>query len=181
MYAPLTHTDTRESTRFARLTRVDRRVLAFATAFVLIALAVPIGAVAATGIGVNGVESGTFRVLGPCTSGLLLEVTGTGHATYLGAYRGEYLECFDPSTGLVSDGSFTLTTANGDTIFGTYTGQAIPGDGADVHYNDPGVITGGTGRFTDAGGSINTAGIANLATGKYNGALSGSVSRPASA
>jgi hypothetical protein len=116
----------------------------------------------------------------PCSNGLLLEVTGSGHATYLGDYRGDYLECFDPSTGLVTDGSFSLTTTNGDTVFGTYTGQAVPGDGADVHYNDPGVITGGTGRFANASGSINTAGTANLATGTYNGALFGSVSRPVS-
>jgi hypothetical protein len=119
-------------------------------------------------------------VLGSCTNGLLLEVTGTGHAAYLGEYRGQYRECFDPSTGLVGDGSFTLTTTSGDTVFGTYTGQAVPADGSNVHYDDPGVITGGTGRFTDPGGSINTAGIANLATGEYRGTVSGSVSRPAS-
>jgi hypothetical protein len=147
---------------------------------VLIALAVPLGALGASGIGVDGVESGTFQVLGFCTNGLLLEVTGSGHATYLGDYRGQYRECFDPSTGLVGDGSFTLTTTSGDTVFGTYTGQAVPAAGSNVHYDDPGVITGGTGRFTGASGSINTAGIANLATGEYNGTLSGSISRPAS-
>jgi hypothetical protein len=180
MYAPLIHTDARESIGFARSTRTNRRAATFAAMLVLVALAVPLTAVGAAGIGVGGVERGTFQVLGSCTDGLMLEVTGTGHATYLGEYRGRYRECFDPSTGLVGDGSFTLTTRSGDTVFGTYTGQAVPADGSNVHYDDPGSITGGTGRFTDAGGSIDTAGIADLATGEYRGTLSGSMSPPAS-
>jgi hypothetical protein len=180
MYAPPIRSNTREPASFARLTSMNRRAAWLAAMIVLLALALPIGAVATVGIGVDGVENGTFQVLGTCNNGLLLQVTGTGHATYLGDYRGQYRECFDPSTGLVVDGSFTLTTANGDTVFGTFTGQAIPTDESNVHYDDPGVITGGTGRFTGASGSMNTAGIANLATGQYSGTLSGSMSRPAS-
>jgi hypothetical protein len=180
MYAPLIQSNTRKPAGFARRMRMNQRAATLAAMIVLLALAVPIGAVAAAGIGVDGVENGTFQVLGACNNGLLLQVTGTGHATYIGDYRGQYRECFDPSTGLVVDGSFTLTTANGDTVFGTFTGQAVPTDGASVHYDDPGVITGGTGRFTGASGSINTAGIADLATGQYSGSLSGNMSRPAS-
>lgn len=168
------------TTRFASLKKVNRRATTLAAVLVLVALTLPIGAVAAAGIRVDGAESGTFHLLGSCSNGLLLEVNGTGHAAYLGDYSGRYRECFDPATGVVADGSFTLTTANGDAVFGTFTGQAVPAGEWSVHYDDPGVITGGTGRFTDAGGAITTDGIANLATGEYNGTLSGSVSRPAS-
>ena len=43
--------------------------------------------------------------------------------------------------------------ANGDTVFGTFAGQASPtADPAVVHYDDPGVITGGTGRYAGVSG-----------------------------
>ena len=71
--------------------------------------------------------------------------------------------------------------ANGDKVFGTYAGQALPTEDPNVvSYEDPGVITGGTGRFADAGGSMTTGGLANLATGEYSGTIAGSVSRPSS-
>jgi hypothetical protein len=79
-------------------------------------------------------------------------------------------------------GSFTLTVANGDILYGNFGGQAIPtGDPNVLAYDDPGVITGGTGRFAGASGVVNTSGVANLATGHYRGTLSGSVSSPAPA
>ncbi|MFL5929452.1 MAG: hypothetical protein ACJ77E_21165 [Gaiellaceae bacterium] len=124
----------------------------------------------------NGSEPGTFELLGPCeTGGKRLHVTGTGHATFLGSYTGDYRECFDPATGAATSGSFTLTAANGDKLRGTDAGQAVPA-GANILYDDPGVITGGTGRFAGAGGIANTSGVANLGTGEYHGTLSGAVS-----
>jgi len=149
---------------------------------VLAALALPMYAAAADRMPLNGSETGTFRIVGSCnTSGIVIDVTGTGHSTQLGKYSSHYRECFDPATGAVTGGSFTLTAANGDTLFGTYGGQAVPAGDSSVVYDDPGVITGGTGRFAGAGGTANTGGIANLATGEYTGTLSGSVSSPASA
>jgi hypothetical protein len=148
---------------------------------VLAALALPMAATADDQLRLDGSEAGTFQVLGPCeTGGLALEVTGTGHATFIGKYTGNYRECFDPATGAVTGGSFTLTAEHGDTLYGTYAGQAIP-SGANVSYDDPGVITGGTGRFAGASGTANTTGVANLATGDYQGTISGSISSPATA
>jgi hypothetical protein len=149
---------------------------------VLPALALPMQAAAKDRLPLKGSESGTFRILGPCeTGGMTLEVTGTGHSTKLGNYSGHYRECFDPATGAVTSGTFTLTAANGDKVFGTFNGQARPTDDPTVvRYDDPGVITGGTGRFAHAGGSLTTSGLANLATGEYTGTITGSVSRPTS-
>jgi hypothetical protein len=45
-----------------------------------------------------------------------------------------------------------------------------------IAFEDPGVITGGTGRFAGASGSVTQSGRANLATGEYEGILTGSVS-----
>jgi hypothetical protein len=146
------------------------------------ALALPMQAAAKDRLPLKGSESGTFRLLGPCeTSGIGLEVSGTGQSTQLGNYSGLYRECFDPATGAVTGGTFTLTAANGDKVFGTFGGRALPTDDPTVvAYDDPGVITGGTGRFAHAGGTITTSGLANLATGEYRGTITGSVSRRSS-
>jgi len=145
----------------------------------LTALALPMQASADDQLPLKGSESGTFQLLGPCeASGMILEVTGTGHATKLGSYSGRYRECLDPATGAVTGGTFTLTAANGDKVFGTYSGQAVPTDDPNVvNFKDPGVITGGTGRFAGAGGTMTTSGLANLATGEYKGTIAGGVSR----
>ena len=139
------------------------------------ALALPMQAAADARVPVKGTETGTFEMVGPCgTSGVVLEVTGTGHATRLGHYSGFYRECLDPATGAVTGGTFTLTAADGDTVFGSYNGQAVPTDDPNVvRYEDPGVITGGTGRFADARGHVTTSGFANLATGEYHGTIAG--------
>ena len=141
---------------------------------VLPALALPMQAAAKDRLPLKGTEAGTFRLLGPCESGMTLEVTGTGHSTRLGNYSARYRECFDPATGAVTAGTFTLTAANRDKVFGTFSGQARPTDDPNVvAYQDPGVITGGTGRFAHAGGSMTTSGLANLATGEYSGTITG--------
>ena len=149
---------------------------------VLPAFALPMQAAAKDRLPLKGSEAGTFQLLGPCEmGGMILEVTGTGHATQLGSYSARYRECLDPATGAVTDGTFTLTAADGDKVFGTFTGQASPTDDPGViRYDDPGVITGGTGRFARAGGTVITSGLANMATGEYRGTITGSVSRPAS-
>lgn len=141
-------------------------------------ISLPKQAAARDQLPIKGSEAGTFRFLGPCESGgLILEVTGSGHSTQLGDYSAHYRECLDLSTGAVTDGTFTLTAANGDTVFGTFSGQSVPTDDPNVvTYHDPGVITGGTGRFAGAGGTMTTAGVANMATGTYTGTSTGSIS-----
>ena len=149
---------------------------------VLPALGLPMQAAAEDRLPLKGSESGTFRLLGPCEAGgMALEVTGTGHTAVLGNYRASYRECFDPATGAVTEGTFTLTAATGDKVFGTFTGQASPTDDPNViRYDDPGVITGGTGRLARVGGTVTTSGLANMATGGYQGTITGSVSPPVS-
>ena len=95
-----------------------------------------------------------------------------------GTTAADYRECLDPATGAVTAGTFTLTAANGDKVFGTFSGQALPTDDPNVvTYEDPGVITGGTGRFARARGTMTASGHANMATGEYRGTITGSVSR----
>jgi hypothetical protein len=149
----------------------------------LAALALPMPAAADDQRPLKGSEGGTFQVLGPCgTSGVVIDVTGGGTSTQLGNYRSHYRECLAPATGAVTGGTFRLTAANGDTVFGTYSGQAIPTGTPDVvTYDDPGTITGGTGRFAGESGTVTQSGLANLATGEYKGTIVGTTARPASA
>jgi hypothetical protein len=143
---------------------------------VLPALALPMQAAADDQMPLKGAESGTFGLSVPCEGGVVLDVAGTGHTTQLGNYSGRYRECLNPATGAVTDGTFTLTAANGDKVYGTYSGQATPTQDPNVvNYEDPGVITGGTGRFADASGTLTTSGLANLATGDYTGTITGSL------
>jgi hypothetical protein len=166
----------------ARLMKTGLRRHTLIGLLVLPALALPMQAAANDHLPLKGSEAGTFQLLGPCeTSGIILAVTGTGHTNQLGNYRGDYRECLDPATGAVTDGTFTLTAANGDKVFGSYSGQAAPTNDANVvSYKDPGVVTGGTGRFAAASGTMTTSGVANLATGEYKGTIAGSLSSPAS-
>jgi hypothetical protein len=174
-------TDTLPGTKGGRLAQSRLRRRALIGLLVLPTLALPMQAAAADQLPLKGSETGTFQLLGPCdTGGIIVDVTGTGHTTQLGYFGGHYRECLDPATGAVTGGTFTLTAANGDTVFGTYSGQAVPtNDPSVVNYEDPGVITGGTGRFAGAGGVMTTSGRANLATGEYGGTITGGMSRPA--
>src|SRR5919198_1047230 len=131
-------------TKRGRLIEIGRRSQTLMGLLVLVALALPMHAAAAADrVPLKAAETGTFQLLGPCeTSGLVVDVTGSGHATHLGDFTTHYRECFVPATGAVTDGSFTLTASNGDTIFGTYGGQVLPtGDSTVFAYDDPGVIT----------------------------------------
>jgi hypothetical protein len=180
MFKPKAHA--LQATKPGRLIEIGLRSQMLMALLALVALTVPMRAAAADRVPLKAAETGTFQLLGPCqTSGVVVDVTGSGHATHLGDFTTHYRECFDPATGAVTDGSFTLTAANGDTILGTYGGQVSPtGDSTVFVYDDPGVITGGTGRFAGASGIVGTSGVVNLATGEYSGTITGSLSNPAS-
>ena len=180
MFKPKAHT--LPGTKAGRLIEIGLRSRTLMGLLVLAALALPMRAAAADRVPLKAAETGTFRLLGPCeASGIVVDVTGSGQATHLGAFTTHYRECFDPATGAVTDGTLTLTAANGDTILGTYGGQVSPtGDSTIFAYDDPGVITGGSGRFAGTSGIVDTTGVVNLATGEYSGTITGSVSSPVS-
>jgi hypothetical protein len=127
----------------------------------------------------KGSDQGGFQLPGTCAGGSLEEVVigGTGHATQLGAYTYTATECFDAGRGAFV-GSATLTAANGDAITGTYQGQVSGTADPDViTYQEKLELTGGTGRFAGARGTIQVAGVANLLTLEYGQTLTGTVTR----
>ena len=85
-----------------------------------------------------------------------IELYGAGQATQLGQftlYMPHYVDLLAvPTTGA---GIFTFTAANGDTVYGTVTGQAdpVPLPGL-LHTVETMIIEGGTGRFAGASGGF---------------------------
>ena len=69
----------------------------------------------------------------------------------------------------------TWTTANGDLVHATSLGTAIPDGPTTLRFTGVTTITGGTGRFTSAGGTLNVVGAVDTGTGlgsfRYDGWL----------
>lgn len=102
---------------------------------------------------------------------LKVEVAGTGQAAHLGQYSVARQHCINLATFTIEDGTFEQTAANGDRLWGTYTGSteavlefAPDGSPLVIVIASPTRITGGTGRFAGAAGEGTTRGVFNLVT-----------------
>lgn len=100
---------------------------------------------------------------------------GSGEATHLGKFTVVRQHCFtppdhpafDPAVGPMHDGWYEITAANGDTIFGTYSGMLEPTEFGPEGptkgiITSPTTIDGGTGRFANAQGEYLTVGDYDL-------------------
>jgi hypothetical protein len=100
----------------------------------------------------------------PCF--LIGDITGQGHATDLGKLTLVSRDCINPiPTPTPEEQAFSffsnqvvLTAANGDQVFATYTGVLIF-EGAVGSINGGYLITGGTGRFSQATGAGTVRGL----------------------
>ncbi len=132
---------------------------------VLTALALPIRAAAGAQVPYKGSDSGGYTIPGTCAPGIFqIDINGTGTATQLGEYAYHAVECFDPVASTVS-GEFTMTAANGDTIFGTYSGPCAGNS---------------TGRFAAAKGQLAVT-VTVTGPDTYSEVASGTLSTPGSA
>jgi hypothetical protein len=125
-------------------------------------------------------DTGTFSFV-PTSVPAVVETTdvGTGHATHLGKYTFRATERINLLTLAVTDGRYTLTAANGDTLEGTYSGQAQTTSTAGViTYLVSGPITGGTGRFVGATGYVTWNGGGDLTVGTLYDTITGYISAP---
>lgn len=158
---------------------MKRKTIAIAGLIASAWLAVASGpALAADTVPFRGMDRGGFTIPGECAGGAQVVIGGVGSATHLGRYGFTAVECFNPGTGAFA-GTPTFLAANGDTLTGTYVGTVAGTDDPDViTYDEELTITGGTGRFAGATGTVHVNGVANLATGAYAQWLSGRISRP---
>jgi len=119
----------------------------------------------------------------PCAApALRSDILGVGHATHLGKFTTVQHHCFDPGdpTFAFTEGFYTFTGANGDTIFGTYHGHLVPIGGPVFAIVGEFTIEGGTGRFVGATGGGTASGTLNVATGVTTVMLDGVISSPGS-
>jgi hypothetical protein len=116
--------------------------------------------------------SGTITLDARCPTPLLLvSLEGGGTATHVGKYTIVNSHCVDPSTGALTSGTFIKTAANGDQIFGTYTGSTTI-----IQPPAPIGIFGVTGTLTFTGGTGRFAGVTGAAT--MSGSLQSDFSQP---
>jgi hypothetical protein len=103
--------------------------------------------------------------------------SGTGQATHLGRFTLSATENVNVGTKTVTEGFYTLVAANGDTLTGTYRGDVLPDL---TGYVVSGPITGGTGRFAGATGSLVWHGRLDPVTFIFSDVIDGVISLPRS-
>ena len=103
---------------------------------------------------------------------LLAEGSAEGTATHLGRYRAAFTATVNVLDGR-STGSFTFTAANGDQLFSTFVGLGVGEPIATI--TETLTISGGTGRFTGASGTLTVQRILDLTTGVSSGSIEGSI------
>jgi hypothetical protein len=117
---------------------------------------------------------------GPSPTAVLLSTNATGTGTHLGQLS--FTQEFTINGALTYTGSARWIAANGDIIYTTIVGTAIPGDVVftltEIH-----TITGGTGRFSSAHGSFtvhrtHVAAPSNDGTHVTSGWFEGSINPP---
>jgi hypothetical protein len=87
-------------------------------------------------------------------------ITGAGRGTPFGNLTFSATETLDfvssPGTAVVTDGEFVLTASDGSRLFATYTGTGVPDPDSPGFFigEATATITGGTGRFERASGTV---------------------------
>jgi len=106
---------------------------------------------------------------------LLVNGTGEGTATHLGRFTATYQATVVLATSS-GTGSLTFIAANGDRVFATDTGHAVPTAPGVVTITEIATITGGTGRFAGATGGFTIERVLHQATGVSSGSFDGTIS-----
>jgi hypothetical protein len=107
---------------------------------------------------------------------ILTRDTAQGEMTHIGRYTMTAQEFINLKTLEITGGAFTISTANGDTLTGTYSGTGkLSNTPTVITYDVAGPITGGTGRFRNATGVILFLGTADLATNTFTDQVVGVV------
>ena len=124
--------------------------------------------------GFAGTDTGTPI---PNTQFASVTVEAGGNATQLGRFTYTAQITVNTATGMGS-GTFVFTAANGDTVYGTVSGQAAFTPPNVLNITETATITGGTGRFAGATGSFAVTRLKNTATGATIASFEGGISPP---
>jgi hypothetical protein len=147
---------------------------ALIAAALLVSLAGPVAADQQVPFKGTLVGTATVTPLDPPIIAVRLEATGT--ATYLGRFTLVAPHVVNQVT-RVGVGTFLLTAANGDTITADFAGLATVIEPPNVvSISETATVTGGTGRFAGATGSIHVQRMFDRATGATTGTFDGWIS-----
>ena len=142
----------------------------------LVSLAGPVSA--GDQVPFRGTLEGTATITPLSPPMVSVRIEATGSATYLGRFTLEAPHVVNQAT-LTAVGTYLITAANGDTITADLAGTATMVEPPYViSITETATVTGGTGRFAGATGSIQVERIFNRATGVTTGTLSGWISTP---
>lgn len=100
--------------------------------------------------------------------------SATGTATLLGLFTVEFPHVVNFAT-RIGEGTYTFTAANGDTLTGEFVGQAS-GAPPLISIVEQVTITGGTGRFAGASGTITVERQFDQASGMTDASFDGTLS-----
>lgn len=159
----------RRSNALHRLDVVILPVLLAALASVM-ATALPVPAAAATTPFTADVALHASLAATPQPGVFTATTAGAGQASHLGQVTYASTETLDfataPGSTVVRDGRSVMVAANGDELHCTYAGTGSPpGKDGSSAITGTYIITGGTGRFSDAVGDGTIDGSANAVTG----------------
>ena len=116
----------------------------------------------------------TVTPLGGPMVAVVIEATGT--ATHIGRFTLQAPHVVNQAT-LTAVGTYTLTAANGDVLTADLAGTARMVEPPNVvAITETATVTGGTGRFAGATGSIQVERVFNRATGVTTGTFEGWIS-----
>ena len=128
----------------------------------------------------NGTLEGTYTRTGSFPF-FHIEPIGTGHATHLGRFSFSIPHdvnlLLSPPGGF---GTFEFTAANGDSLYGIFLTSAtpVPEMPGFIYGVEPMTILGGTGRFTNASGSLLCERLVDTVNLTTTGSFQGTVSSP---
>jgi len=119
---------------------------------------------------ISGVLDGRFTFSGPWAGPWDVDGCLSGNLRHLGLSEMQTSHITDPVTGSLSGGTFTIESANGDLIQGSYTASADMISDDQVQGTATLSITGGTGRFDGATGTVDASFLETLDDLTYSSA-----------
>jgi len=130
-----------------------------------------------TGLPVNGTMQST-ETYSNASPSLLVSATGSGDATQIGRFALTYQVEWD-FLDLSTTGSANFVMPNGDSLQAKVIGQAAV-DQTSVAYNviEIYTITGGTGRFEGASGTLTLKRLVSMSTGATSSTIAGTLLIP---
>ncbi len=96
----------------------------------------------------------TVQTIGGVYPEIILNIDGVGKATHLGKTTMHSISTLIINVfPFLQSGPYEMTAANGQKLYGDYTGIAIPGQDGNVTFNGTWNITSGTGNYEGVTGS----------------------------